>query len=219
MFSCVFLSETCFPRKSVALHKHATKPGILCACLSVVLGFGCSFGYIFALRVSIPECVPSSCGRLVEPRRKGSAVSATGSALYLTAPFKDESWGKSCAFRKLRQGDSLWGFHAFNRRLDSEFYWGTRAQARSRGRLQSKGDGIIIVGFSSLERAWDVNFGFIFFFIMLWMLIPDKTVISKIGFVDFSKVFNFSSPEPNGSIVRLHFCVGWHSASRAHPSL
>lgn len=37
---------------------------------------------------------------------------------------------------------------------------------------------------------------------MLWMLIPDKTVISKIGFVDFSKVFNFSSPEPNGSIVR-----------------
>lgn len=200
------------------MHKHATKPGILCACLSVVLGFGCSFGYIFALRVSIPECVPSSCGRLVEPRRKGSAISATGSALYLTAPFEDESWGKSCAFRKLRRGDSLWGFHAFNRRLDSEFYWGTRAQARSRGEAAVQRRWHHHRRFLKLGKGLGCEFWFFFFF-MLWMLIPDKTVISKIGFVDFSKVFNFSRPEPNGSIVRLHFCVGWHSASRAHPSL
>lgn len=44
-----------------------------------------------------------------------------------------------------------------------------------------------------------MNLGSFIFF--LWMLIPDKTVISKIGFVDFSKFFNFSSPEPNGAAL------------------
>lgn len=135
MFSCMFLSETCFARKLVALHKDAAKPGVLCTC-SVVLGFGCSFGYIFTLCVSIPVCVPSSCGRRVEPRRK-LACSATGSALHLTAPFEEESWAKSCAFRKLRRG-SLPLRSTLSTVGSIEFYRGTRAPVRSRGGCSPK---------------------------------------------------------------------------------
>lgn len=40
--------------------------------------------------------------------------------------------------------------------------------------------------------AWDPNFRVrIFFFLFLWKVTPDTTVISKIGFVEFFKVFNF----------------------------
>lgn len=135
MFSSMFLSETCFARKSVALHKDAAKPGVLCTC-SVVLGFGCSFGYIFTLCVSTPVCVPSTCGRRVEPRRK-LACSATGSAPYLTAPFEDEPWAKSCAFRKPRRGRLPQG-STLSTVSSTEFYQGTRAPVRSRGGCSPK---------------------------------------------------------------------------------
>lgn len=70
------------------------------------------------------------------------------------------------------------------------------------------------------KKAWGrESWFFPFFFFTLWMLIPDKTVISKIGFVDFSKVFNFSSPEPNGQRRPAAFLCGprRHSAFAGSP--
>lgn len=72
------------------------------------------------------------------------------------------------------------------------------------------------------KKAWGrESWFFPFFFFTLWMLIPDKTVISKIGFVDFSRFSISQVLNQMGSVVPLHFCVGHGGTAplRARPSL
>lgn len=76
--------------------------------------------------------------------------------------------------------------------LGSGFGCCAREEARSRAAVSKPAAPL---GIPELALpAWDPNFQvriLLFFFLFLWKVTPDMTVISKIGFVEFFKVFNF----------------------------
>lgn len=93
--------------------------------LSVVLGFGCSSGYIFALcvRVSTPKCVRVTLSLDTRSRQ--------------FRPLARLRIQLCCPSTSRRMRAHFESHEAFNRRLNFGFYRGTRAQARSQGARSS----------------------------------------------------------------------------------